>query len=336
MSEYVCLRLVKNDDMDLALFERDWNNTLYFFMLNADEQIYMRYGGRDQEGDETYLNLDSLELALKQGLELHAKYLKGELPKTPRPKPSHARDFPLLVERTVGRGACVECHLIGDYQNLHREKDGTLDKMVHLYRSPDIKTIGIYLDVPKGLVVKEAKGAVQEAGMKAGDRIAALNGTPVWTFGDLQYYYDKVDRRATKVQIAVDRDGKPVDLNVGLPQRWWVSDIGWRQSSIDPRVYFESTPLTEAEKRENGLKPDGFASRVKSVDGFAQMLGANQLKVNDIVFAVDGVEQDEIANTAELYIKLRIRAGQEITLGVIRDGEKIQTPAKTYRMNFRK
>ena len=23
------------------------NNTLYFFLLNADEQIYMRYGGRD-------------------------------------------------------------------------------------------------------------------------------------------------------------------------------------------------------------------------------------------------------------------------------------------------
>jgi len=29
----------------------------------------------------------------------------------------------------------------GDFQNLQREKDGTLDKLMHLYRSPDIKTI---------------------------------------------------------------------------------------------------------------------------------------------------------------------------------------------------
>ena len=54
----------------------------YFFMLNADEQIYMRYGGRDSQSPDTYLNLNSLELALKQGLELHRQYLKGELKKT--------------------------------------------------------------------------------------------------------------------------------------------------------------------------------------------------------------------------------------------------------------
>ncbi len=106
--------------------------------------------------------------------------------------------MPLLVERTFAQRQCVECHLIGDFQNIQRERDGVLDKLTHLYRSPDIKTIGISLDVPKGLVVKEATGAVAAAGMKAGDRIAAWNGVPVWTFGDVQYRYDKVDRRATE------------------------------------------------------------------------------------------------------------------------------------------
>jgi len=336
MSQYVCVRLVKNDDSDIALFDRDWNNTLYFFIMNADEQIYMRYGGRDQVSDDTYLNLSSLELALRQGLELHQKYLKGELKKTERPKPSHPRDYPLLVERTIGRGACVECHLIGDYINLHKERDGTLDKMKDLYRSPDIKTIGINLDIPKGLVVKSALGAVQEAGMRPGDRIAALNGTPVWTFGDLQYYYDKVDRRAKQVQITVEREGKPIDLTVALPKLWWLTDVGWRQSSVDPRVYFESRPLTEAEKRDLGLKADGFAGQVKSVDSLAKMLGTHQLQVGDIIYGVDGVEQDEVANTPELFIKLRKTAGQTVTLSVIRDGRRQQMQLNTLRMNFRK
>ena len=35
------------DNVDIGLFEYDRNNTLYFFLMNADEQIYMRYGGRD-------------------------------------------------------------------------------------------------------------------------------------------------------------------------------------------------------------------------------------------------------------------------------------------------
>src|SRR5579872_6105253 len=196
------------DDVDVGLFDRDWNTTLYFFMLNADEQIYMRYGGRDSASPDTYLNLESLELALKQGLELHRQYEAGELKRTERPQPMYPREMPLLVKRTFAQHACVECHLIGDYQNLQREQSGVLDKVTHLYRSPDIKTLGIYLDVPKGLVVHEARDAVKAAGMQPGDRIAALNGTAVWTFGDLQYRYDKVDRKAERIEIAVDRNGQ--------------------------------------------------------------------------------------------------------------------------------
>ena len=59
-------------------------------------------------------------------------------------------------------------------------------------------------------------------------------------------------------------------------------------------------------------------------------------KVGDIVFAVDGVERDEIANTAELYMRLRKTAGETYTLDVLRDGQRMQMPLKTFRMSFRK
>ena len=336
LSQYVCARIPRMDHVDLGLFDYDRNNTLYYFILNADEQIYMRYGGRDSESPDTYLNLSSLEVALEQGLELHRRYQQGELNRAPRPQPLFARQIPLLVERTIARNACVECHLIGDFQNVQREQDGTLDKPAHLYRSPDIKTLGVHLEVPKGLVVKQAQGAAQAAGMKPGDRITSWNGTPVWTFGDLQYYHDKVDRRAERIRVTVARDGQPVDLSIALPARWWWTDLGFRQSTIDARVYFESRPLAEPEKREQGLPPGGFASRVSYVDGVAELLKNHELRVGDIVFGVDGVERDEIANTAELYIKLRRTAGQTVTLDLIRDGKRMQMQLKTYRMSFRK
>jgi hypothetical protein len=336
MSEYVCVRITRMDDVDIALFDRDWNNTIYFFMMNADEQIYLRYGGRDSAAAETYLNLESLELALAKGLELHGLYQKGGIKKAERPKPLFPREFPLLVERTFQRNACVECHLIGDFQNLHREQDGTLNKLTHLYRSPDIKTLGIHLDVPKGLVVKEPRDAVQSAGMRAGDRITAINGTPVWTFADLQYYYDKTPRNARSVAMTVDRDGKPIDLDIALPARWWWTDLTFRQSSVEPRPYFESDPLSESDKRKYGLKLDGLASQVKYVNQYALIIKSHSLQVGDIIFGVDGIESHEYANTPELLIRLIRNPGDRVTLDVIRHGKKLKMELKTHRMAFRK
>jgi len=337
LAQYVCARITRMDTVDIALFDRDWNNAIYYFILNADEQIYMRYGGRDSRSPDSYLDLRSLELSLEKGLDLHRRYQGGDLKKAPRPKPLFPRDIPLLADRTIARAACVECHLIGDFQNIQREQQNALDKLKDLYRSPDIRTLGIDLDVPRGLVVKEARGAAEAGGMKPGDLIAAWNGVPVITFGDLQYEHDKVPRFADRVRVTVSRDTRTLDLPLVLPERWWWTDLTFRQSSVEPRVYFESVPLLAAEKRSYGLPEQGFASRVsKSMGTFAGILKFHELRVGDIIFGVDGVERDDVANTAELFIKLRKIAGESVMLNVIRDGRRMQMELKTRRMSFRK
>ena len=336
LSKYVCVRIVRMDNVDIGLFDYDRNNAIYFFAMNADEQIYFRYGGRDSASPDTYLHMQSLELALKQGLTLHQRYQKNELVKVPRPKPMNPREVPLLVKRTFATGACVECHLIGDYMNLEREEKGTLDKVTHLYRSPDLKTIGLHLDVPQGLLLKETQGAAAQAGLKAGDRLTQLNGTPVTTFGDIQYRYDQLDRKAKELKLTADRAGQPVDVTVALPPRWWWTDLRFRQSSVDPRLYFEDRPLSAGQRTKLGLKPDGFSSEVKHVPDFARIMKVHDLKTGDIIVAVDGIESDELAHTAELYLKLRKNVGDAVMLDVLRDGKKIKLPLKSVRMSFRK
>lgn len=337
MQQYVCLRITRMDDVNIALFDYDRYNTLYFFMLNANEDIYMRYGGREPDTQETYLSMDSLELALQQGLDLHAKYVKGEW-KSPyaKPKPKYPREIPLLVERTFARNNCVECHLIGDFESQHRELDGTLDKTVHMFQSPDLRTIGIDFDVPKGLVIGKISGLAEQAGLKAGDRLASINGIPVWTFGDAQWNYNRVDRKAANVRLGVDRGGKPLEVTIALPKLWWKTDIRYRQLSVDPRVYFDSQVIPEEEKRKLGLNPQGFASRVKYVSGFAKTMKSHELQVGDIVVAVDGEETDPYADTADFFIRLRRKAGDVVKLTVLRDGKRIEMPLTSFRLSFRK
>jgi len=98
----------------------------------------------------------------------------------------------------------------------------------------------------------------------------------------------------------------------------------------------EHTLATVEEKRKLGLAPDGFASEVKYVAETAKIRGVSDLKVGDVIVAVDGKERDELANTADLYVKLRYRAGDSVTLDVLRDGRRVRMPLHTHSLSFRK
>ena len=341
MSQFVCARVTSMEGIDIGLFDFDRHNALYFFILNADGQIYLRYGGRDSESATTYLDLESLELALEQGLEAHETYV-AEQPEVDRPAPQYPRELELLRRRTIRRGRCVECHLIDDYKTQQLELDGQLNKLESMYRSPDIKNLGIHLDVPRGLVVGEAKSAAADAGMRGGDRIVAIGEQPILTFGDLQFYYDKTPRDAERIQLTVAREraGKAEEeravLELDLPHQWWRTDLSYRYWNVEPRIYYESRPLSVQEKERHGLPVDGFASEITWVDPYAARADLHFLQVGDITFSVDDVQTDDVADSTDLYIKLRKRAGDQYKVGIIRGGEKLELPVKTRRQLFRK
>lgn len=333
LQQYVCARITTMETADLRLFEFDRHNALYYFIMNSDEQIYMRYGGRDSKSPDAYLDLRSLELALRQGLEMHRD--RTAIAPAPRSEPLYARDIPLLFERTIKRNQCVECHLIADYQLQHREFEGKLDAVTDLFASPDIKVVGIDLNVPEGLVVGRSRGAAAEAGLRAGDTITHLEGVRVRTFGDLQYRYGKVPRDAATIRLGVSRAAEQRTLTVALPPRWWYSDIAYRHWTTDPIVHFQSKPLEEAEKRALRLPSRSFASKVTHVDLFRE-LATPELRPGDIIVGVDEAREDGLADTAELYIKLHCRAGGEATLHLLRDGEPMTSRLQIERQSFRK
>src|SRR5262245_57919104 len=92
------------------------------FFLNADEQIYGRYGGRRGKGPATRQSLAGLHYAMEGALETHAQPTRAAEPvasKTETPK--------LIRDLGMGRrlgGRCLHCHQVNEIINTDLERTG--------------------------------------------------------------------------------------------------------------------------------------------------------------------------------------------------------------------
>lgn len=322
--------------IDLNLFDYDRHNSIYFFAMNADKQIYLRYGGRDAEDANTYLNLDSIELALEAGLRQHELYETGKIVRQALLEPYYPRQIESVQKHVIDRNRCVECHLVTDYFAQDLEKAGKLDKRRVLFPSPDIKRLGIFLDIPKGLVVDRVEGPAEAAGLQSGDVIREFEGAGVLTFGDLQYRWGKLDRDARQATLGISRDGEDQTLTMRLPEEWWYVDTTHRYWTVEPMVYFTTKALDSERREALQLPKDGFAAEVDTVDPLAEALKVHSLQKGDIILAINDATRSPWTKRPELHLKLTVRAGDAAQLRMLRAGRAQEMEVQTYRQYYRK
>jgi hypothetical protein len=147
---------------------------------------------------------------------------------------------------------------------------------------------------------------------------------------------------------------------IDLPAEWWLTDTSYRFWSVEPMLYFTTRPLTAEQKRNLNLPIRGFASEVvetaESEKRFEKIIPrvkraaaaalehANQdhleqmqmMKPGDIITGIDGVQESMLTQNAERYIKLTKKAGDTITLDLLRDGKPMQIKQNSYRLYYRK
>jgi len=60
------------------------------------------------------------------------------------------------------------------------------------------------------------------------------------------------------------------------------------------------------------------------------------LKPGDIITGVEGVQESRLTQNVERYIKLTKKAGDSITMDLLRDGKPAQIKQNSYRLFYRK
>jgi membrane-associated protease RseP (regulator of RpoE activity) len=211
------------NDVNLALFQYDYDVTWMCFFLNANQYIHSRYGGRDARGAEERLSVAGLKHTMRRVLVEHAVQPDAAPAKAPRV--TYARQ---LFAKDKG---CIHCHHVWEGIRKQARAQGAFDTNTLYYVYPPPDNLGLKLDVTEGDkvvgVVPDSPG--QRAGLRPGDRLLKIQDVKIISQGDVFWALHNAPAEG-RITVQWRRDDTPHTATLDLPRGWRQSDLSWRAS----------------------------------------------------------------------------------------------------------
>lgn len=335
MAKFVCVRLVQANDLDLTLFQFDYDLTFAAFFMNADRTIYGRFGSRsEREHAEKDISLDGFRKALAAALELHKAYPKNKAMLAGKQPLPVAKSRPEEYASLAGKykptldyegkvaASCMHCHQVREAERLsYRAANKPIPDEV-LFPWPMPTLVGLTLDPKeKAKVTEVAAGSpADQAGFKAGDEIQMLNGQPIISIADVQWVLHTASFPAS-VEATVLRGRKPVKLALPLAKDWRVnSDIAWRATTWDLRrmatggMVLKNAPADNSALRVDYLGQYGEHGAGKGA-GF---------KKDDVIVRIDNQMHPMTESELLRFLLQNKVKGDKVPFTVERNGEKLE------------
>jgi hypothetical protein len=316
----VLVRLTRMRQVDLDLFDFDYDLTWMGFFLAPDGRVLGRYGGRDPESPDSRVSLAGLRHAMHRALARHRAGQPADSP-VRNGRSRTVEDF--SAASRLSRTACVHCHQVYDLRRESLEAAGKwrLDE-VWVYPMPE--NVGMTLAVDDGdrLARVKAGSAADKAGLRQGDRLLSVNGHPVASFADVQYALHRAPARG-KLGVTWARGTTALKGQLVLPEGWRRTDVSWRWSlrGLNPSPWVGGDDLTVAEKKALGLAPTRLAFRQSGfVSEPARQAG---IRPGDVVVGIDGKPLHLTARQFAAHVRLAYKVGDRVTYNLLRDGKPL-------------
>ena len=344
LEQFVCVRVVSTNGLDLSLFQFDTDQSFAVFMLNADRTIYGRFGTRSHRtewiGD---VSLRGLAVALQGALRLHEMYpqVRQSLVGKTGPQPQQARPelLPALREKYTDQlnysgdvvKSCIHCHQIGDaVRDGYRAAGQAIPEEV-LNPYPHPRSLGLLLNPDEAATVRQVNpGSLAEsAGFRAGDQILKLASQPLLSVADVQWVLHQIPAGGGVAMAEVQRGSQRLQISLSLPDGWRrLDNIAWRVSAWGLRRMaaggLQLEPVAEAERGGEGIPAAGMALRVSHVGQFGPHAAAKTagFQQGDILLSLDGRTNLLTESDVLRYGVTERRAGEQVSVEVLRGGQK--------------
>ena len=306
------------DDADLSLFKFDYDLTFMVFFLNAAENIYGRYGGRDALGPDSRQSLAGLRYAAAAALKAHhqRRSIQSE-----RAEPMVIRDFP-----AAGHRRCVHCHEAKEIMNDQLRKEGKWTREL-IWRYPLPDNLGLILEVDRGNKVDRVapNSPAARMGILAGDVVHSMDGMPIHSFADAQYALDRAPSKGS-LKLSWQRGERVFTGELELPEGWRETDIRWRASmrTVIPSARVYGRDLTAEERTAHGRTATELAFwQGYPVSSIAKKAG---IREGDIILGFDGQQLELEAYDFLGYVRRNYLVGDRVKVNLIRDKRPLSIP----------
>lgn len=333
--QFVCVRLIQTNNIDLSLFQYDYDMSWSSMFLTPDLEVLGRYGTRagSQANSDTYLSAAAFAKSAQRALDLFKGYPgnKAELAakKGKQPEYTSANKIPGLTNRpsvATMRQECIHCHMVKEFALRAKWEAGKLTKD-DLFVFPLPQSIGLVMDKDDGLLLQGivAGSPAEKAGLVKGDVLAAINGQPLISMSDIQWALNAAPNNGT-LEVKFRRNGETLARSLTLAGEWKNTDIAWRASSwYGLRHGLKVDPLTAGEKANRKIDADKLALAVKNIyapQGKPNVVQQAGLRTNDVIVAVDG--KTDSMSESEFLVGLRLNHGPKdsVKLTILRGSER--------------
>ncbi len=346
LDQYVCLRVINANALDLSRFQFDYDLSLTTMIFNGDGTVYGRFGSWKHQKDAQEKATASFKAALEAALGVHKGYPGNKESLAGKQGAAMPYKTPVDVPGLDGKytkdldwqgkvvASCVHCHQIGDAlrNTLREQKQPLTDDLIYPHPAPEAIGLTLAEDSAAKISAVAPGSAAEKAGIKPGDDLVSLNGQPLISAADLSWVLHRAPATGS-LKAVVKRSGADVALPVSL-------SAGWRQNSdISRRVgtwgmrgmatgglLLEEVP--DSERAGLSLDKNQLALRAKHVGQYGKHAAAKNAgwQQGDILVELDGLK-DRISEGALIGHLLQNHfPGEKLEATVLRGGKKMTLP----------
>jgi hypothetical protein len=332
LDQFVCVRLINANAIDLARFQFDYDLSFTTMFFNADGTVYGRYGSWKHQKNSQESATEGLKKAMVAALDLHKGYpankaalagkQPGEMPfKTPVEIPQLAEKYKANLdwEGKVVQ-SCVHCHMIGAaLQTWHRQQRKPLPENL-IYPFPEPETIGLTL-ASEAIAQVEAVAAgsiAEKAGLKVGDQITSFAGQPLIAIADVSWALHRAPNAAS-LECIVSRDDGSKTLTLTLPEGWR------RKSDVARRVsVWPERGMALGGLRLEPHDGEGIGLKVKGMGQYGMHAAAKKagFKEGDVIISISKIATRITEGELLGYLLEQHFPGDQVPVTVLRGGER--------------